>query len=140
MDDFTPIDHKDSDLEYRNEVRGFVEQAVGSKLVDITSEEELIGDWERTCPYLPDHDSQRFSYLFDGTFRSPYDADDTPRSKWKVERGTFTEITWCKPMPEFGIAEGTWNYETLHCAVTDTGSVAIWNGDGSLLLLLTKCV
>ena len=140
MHDFTPIDHKDSDPEYRAAVLDGIETVLGSKLTYVDSPDALLGDWNRSCPHLPDREPQRFSYLADGTFRSPYDSDDSPPGKWRIDNGTYTESTWCKPMPEYGMDEGTWNPETYHCAFAEDESIAIWNGDGSLLLLLTKCI
>lgn len=138
MTDFIPIDHKDSDPEYRVAVRRVVETVLGSKLVDIDSAEALLGEWDRTCPSLPGFESQRFSYQADGTFRSLHDMEDSPPGKWSIENGAYTETTWGAPIPEYGIHEGTWNPETYHCACTESGGIAIWNGDGSLLLLLTR--
>jgi hypothetical protein len=138
MDDFTPIDHKDSDREYRAAVREGIETLLGSKLRSLDSPDTLIGDWNRSFPHLPNGEPQRFTYLPDGTFLSPYDSADSPFGKWEVRNGTYIETTWCEPMPEYGIEDGTWNPETYHCAATDTGAVALWNGDGSMLLLLTK--
>jgi hypothetical protein len=138
MDDFTPIDHMDSDTVYRTAVREGVETLLGSKLRSLDSPDTLIGDWDRSFPRRPDGEPQRFTYLSDGTFRSRYDSADSPPGKWEVRNGTYMETTWCKPMPEYGIDDGTWNPETYHCAATDTGAVALWNGDGSMLLLLTK--
>ena len=139
MDDFTPIDHKDSDAEYRAAVRAGIESSVGSKLVDIDSRDSVVGDWDLSFPKRPDKAPLRFSFLPDGTIRSPYDEPETPSDKWRVDPGTFTAITWCKPMPEYGMDEGTWTSETYHCAVTEDGSVVRWNGDGSLLVLFKRC-
>lgn len=81
MHDFTPVDHKDSDPEYRAAVLDGIESAVGSKLHSIDSPEILIGSWNRSCPRLPNREPQRFTYLDDGTFRSPHDTDDSPRGQ-----------------------------------------------------------
>ncbi len=138
MADFTPVDHKDSDPEYRAAVRAGIETLLGTPIEDIQDPETLLGEWERASPHLAGTPSQRFCYLADGTFESPYDSEDSPRGQWQVEPGRYTETTWCQPMPEYGIDEGTWNPETYHCAVTDSGDVVIWNGDGSLLLLMKR--
>lgn len=138
MTDFTPIDHKDSDPEYRAAVRRDLETLLGSRLTELTCAEVMLGDWDRTCPRLPNRPAQRFCYFADGTFAAPYDAEGSPRGRWGVEHGVYTEITWGAPSPEYGIDEGTWNPSAYHCAATESGAIVIWNGDGSLLLLLTR--
>lgn len=47
MSDFTPIDHKDSDPEYRDHVRKEIESTLDTTLTD-ASAEALIGDWDHT--------------------------------------------------------------------------------------------
>lgn len=138
MADLTPIDHKDSDPGYRAAVRGGIETVLGAKLKELDSAESLLGDWNRTFPRIPNASAERFSYFADGTFSAPYDSEGSPRGFWTVEDGVYTETTWGEPIPEYDIHEGTWNPTTYHCAVTDAGEVVIWNGDGSLVLLLTR--
>jgi hypothetical protein len=137
MTDFKPIDHKDSDAEYRANVRKGIELSLGTTLT-VASTDALIGDWERTAAHRPSQPALRFTYFADGTFRSPYDSKEAPRRRWKIADGVYTELAWEEPMPEHDIHEGSWTPEEFHCAVTSTGSIAIWNGDGSMLLLLTR--
>lgn len=140
MTHFNPIDHKDSDPEYRAVVRRGIETRLGCGLTALESPEALLGDWNRTFPQLPKQASQQFSYFADGTFAAPDDTESSPRGRWTVEHGTYTETTWCAPVPEYGINEGTWNPSTYHAAVTPAGAIVLWNGDGSLLMLLTRPV
>lgn len=137
MSDFRPIDHKDSDVEYRANVRKGVESTLGTALSD-PSPDALIGEWDCTAPHLPSRPALHFTYFADGTFRSPYYSEEAPRQRWKIADGVYTELTWEEPMPEHGIPEGSWTPEEFHCAVTSTASIAIWNGDGSMLHLLTR--
>lgn len=138
MPDFIPIDHKDSDPDYRAAVRSGIEDILHSRLSEVADAEVFVGEWQRTCPRLPNRPAQGFTYLADGTFQAPYDREDSPRGRWAFEQGVYTEITWGAPSPEYGILEGTWNPTMYHCAMTEAGEIAIWNGDGSLLLLLTR--
>jgi hypothetical protein len=140
MPEFQPVDHKDSDQSYRTQVRAVVSEIIGSELIDVVDSSSLIGEWRCSFPRAPTLAPFTRSYFKDGTFASPFDKDGIPAAKWEIELGMYTEITWCEPMPEYGMDEGTWNYTTHHCAVTSDGSIAMWNGDASYLLLLKRKV
>jgi len=140
MPEFQPVDHKDSDQMYRSQVRAVVSEIIGSELRDVVDSSSLIGEWRCSYPRTPALAPSTRSYFNDGTFTSTFDKNGIPTAKWEIEVGKYTEITWCEPMPEYGIDEGTWNYTTYHCAVTLDGSIAMWNGDASFLTLLTRIV
>ncbi len=130
---FEPIDHKDSDLEYRFAVRSGIEQRHGT-LKSITSRDQLVGQW--THSILSD-DGTPYILNNDGTVNCKFDEESTPNGRWEFADDRFTDHTWCKPSPEYGLDEGTWNIEIYHCMITDEGIVVLWNGDGSLQMTLT---
>ena len=131
---FEPIDHKDSDLEYRQAVRSGIEQRHGP-LKSIPSRDELVGRWIHSLfsddgtPYVLDRE---------GTVHSKFDKVTNPKGKWEFSADRFTDHSWCEPMPESGIDEGTWNIEIYHCMMTEDGTVVLWKGDGSLQMSLKR--
>ena len=130
---FEPIDHKDSDLEYRQEVRDVIEKEYGP-LQSMSSRDELVGKWIHS---LFSEDDALYVLSEDGTVRCKFDNDANPNGKWSFETDRFTDWTWCEADPEFGLDEGTWNIESYHCMKTKNGRVVLWNGDGSLRMILT---
>lgn len=67
----------------------------------------------------------------------PLSAHSRP-GEWKFESGIYSQTTWVSPMPEYGMHEASWNEEAYHCAQTADGRIVYWNGDGSLVVTLTK--
>lgn len=138
MSGFSPIDHKDSDREYRSLVRTSVEGRVGGKLRDITSASELVGDWVQTPTFSHDGSPTVRRFHEDGTCTLELGPQKLPEAKWRILPGVFVEETWCDPMPDYGIDEGCWSEERYHCALCDDGRVVYWNGDSSLLVELQR--
>lgn len=99
MSDFKPIDHKDSDAEHRANVREGIELELGTTLRDAPSD-ALVGEWDCTTPHRPKEPAMRFTYFADGTFRSPSNSEDSPRRRWRIAEGVYTELTWDEPMPD----------------------------------------
>jgi hypothetical protein len=59
--------------------------------------------------------------------------------EWRLNRdGTFSLLTWCPPDPEFGIDKAQLDEERSFVAALADGRLVMWNGDGSLLLVLSR--
>ena len=59
--------------------------------------------------------------------------------EWRLNRdGTFSLLTSCPPAPEFGIGEPQLDEERSFVAALADGRLVMWNGDGSLLLVLSR--
>jgi len=138
---FVPIDHKDSDPEYRAAVRKSVEQTVGEKLLPVENPQSLVGDWEVSFPRVPAWQGKPTIYSFraDETYStSPQPADPAHPSRWKIERGeAMVQSSWCPPLPEVGIKKGSYSRQVYHCAWLASGRFVLWNGDSSLIQLLS---
>lgn len=137
MSDFTPVDHKDSDPEYRRAVRAAVESVVGSTLTDVTEPATLFGHWRQAFAAFPDQDPQNYEYRADGTLVSPYDQPGNPPNEWRLVANQCVQLTWCEPMPDYGMPEGTYEETRYHCAKSDDGKIVLWNGDGSIIITLS---
>lgn len=136
MSDFDPIDHKELDQEYVARVRGFVAKRVGSELLPIEDAAFWIGRW---CSSLKKKAQAEYNieYLNDSTFKLSAAAADSKPGRWKLKGDAYFETTWVPPMPEYGIEEESWNQEAYRCARAADGSIVYWNGDGSLVVILT---
>lgn len=141
MSKFIPIDHKDSDPEYRGLVRKNVESIVGEPLLEVVDRQLLVGRWQVTFPAVPSLNQNPAIYEFqeDGTFSTSYGPEDEEHpSHWRVERGeAMLKTTWCPPIPEYEIEEGTYSGETYHCAWLASGRFVLWNGDDSAVQLFS---
>lgn len=135
MADFAPIDHKDSDAEYRELVRQTTEQIVGAKLLEIVNAEEFHGQWQVTHPPL-NIEPHICEFFPNGTHAHQFSDAEKPSDKWSFDSGVLVEETWFDPMPDYGIEEGGFEENKYHGAKTEDGCIAIWNGDGSILRLL----
>ncbi len=59
--------------------------------------------------------------------------------EWRLNRdGTFSLLTRCPPAPEFGIDEPQMEEDRRLVAALTDGRLVMWNGDGSLLLVLSR--
>lgn len=130
---FEPIDHKDSDADYRRDVRQAVESQYG-ELKPTPSRSELVGSWIHS---LYSNDGTPYRLHEDGTVSCQFDSDTGPKGRWSFEDDRFTSQTWCEPTPEYGLDEGAWDEAVYHCMMTGKGTVVLWNGDGSLIMTLT---
>ena len=137
MTEFKPIDHKDSDAEYASLVRTAVATKAGCELLSTVDPAALIGRWRSSIDYRHgkpfDHDFRR-----DGTHSMPISYAGPKANTWRIDGDHFIEQSWCPPAPEYDIHEPMSNVETFRCAQLVDGRFAYWNGDGSLLVFLTR--
>ena len=137
MSDFTPVDHKESDPEYVALVRKSVAQRLDTTLQDIDDPAFIIGRWRSSISRQQTHDYD-LEHMPDGTIADPGGTSDEHSSKWKIGNDTYEVTSWCPPMPEYGMDTGSWTGEAYRCARTEDGRFVYWNGDGSLIVTLTK--
>ena len=137
MPDFIPIDHKESDADYAAMVRESIGRRLAIELLPITDPAAFIGRWRSSVTHAsgPDYDIE---HLNDGTLNIAFQPTDGKPGKWALEFGTYIQTTWVPPMPEYGMEEESWNQEAYRCAMTPDGRIVYWNGDGSLVVTLTK--
>lgn len=129
---FEPIDHKDSDPEYRQRVRAAMERTYGP-LSSIASRSDLVGKWKHSSY----GDDTPYVLHEDGTVSGKYDNASNPKGRWNFANDRFEDQTWYEPSPEYGLHDGGWNVEEYHCMITRDGVVVMWNGDGSMQMTLT---
>lgn len=137
MHSFRPIDHKDSDPEYAALVRGDVAKRAGCDLLDTVDPTAIVGRWRSSIDYRHkesfDHD-----FRADGTCSTPISFLGPTPNTWRIDGDHFIKHSWCPPAPEYGIHEPMDNIETYRCALLSDGRFAYWNGDGSLVVFLTR--
>ena len=142
MDEASPIDHKDEPGEYRAQVRAAVFGRVGGTGQPVTSEEQLVGSWDVVvvgpAGPLP---GPAFVYRLGGEGDSVVEvvgqSEKPSAGEWRLNPdATFSLLTWCPPDPEFGIDDPQLDEDRRHVAALADGRVVMWNGDGSLVLLL----
>ena len=138
MNDYESADHKDSDYEYGALVRSGVEQRLGCKPDEEAGADRLIGRWVSSIGSNKgsDHDIEFFA---DQTFLRPNGFVGPTPNTWSVQRGLFTETSWSPPVPEYDIPDPMQGQERYRCAFTTDGRFVYWNGDGSLVVILTRC-
>jgi hypothetical protein len=141
-----PIDHKDEPGDYRQKVREEVEKRVGMPAQPVGSRDELLASWnvaiDTSFGKLPPE--PRFVYHLrpDGTCVIETTVEgrtlqDT--GKWRLNGdGTFSLLTLCPAAPEFGIDQPQLDEDRRHVAALADGRLVMWNGDGSLLLVLSR--
>jgi hypothetical protein len=137
MNDFRPIDHKDSDAAYAALVRNGVAQRAGCELLDAVDPLFLIGRWVSSIDYKHD---ETFDHEFraDGTSNMPIAYRGPTPNTWRIDGDHFIVRSWSLPIPEYGINEPMDGIERYRCAVLADGRFAYWNGDGSLVVFLTR--
>jgi hypothetical protein len=141
-----PIDHKDDPGDYRQTVREGVEKRVGMRGQPVTRPDELVGSWEvaadTSLGKLPPKPLFVYHLREDGSSIIETTAGGgTHRNtgEWRLNRdGTFSLLTWCQPDPEFGIDKPQLDEERSFVAALADGRLVMWNGDGSLLLVLSR--
>jgi len=137
MPDFIPIDHKESDVEYVALVRNSVAKRLKTTLENVDDPSFLVGRWRSSLSRRSASDYD-FEHLADGTFASRDATSVGPAGRWKLEGGAYVVTSWCPPLPEDKIDEGFWEAEAFRCAKTGQGQIVYWNGDGSLVVTLTR--
>ena len=109
---FEPVDHKDSSLNYREEVWTAVSEVLSSSLHSVQNADSLVGDWRLTY-----HSSKR-----EVTYRFSQD-----KSLSIGIDGSESQVMFAVDKPGVVNVDG----ETYHCAFTTDGKLVIFNGDGS---------
>jgi hypothetical protein len=140
------IHHKDEPGEYRAKVREGVWKRVGMPGQAVTGRDELIGSWDVAADtsFGKRQPEPRFVYHLRAdescvieTSAGGKTHQDT--GKWRLNGdGTFSLLTRCAPAPEYGINESQLDEDRRHVAALAGGRLVMWNGDGSLLLILSR--
>ena len=134
---FRPIDHKDSDAEYSALVRGSVAKRAGCELLDSFDHAALVGRWKSSIDYRH-NETYDYDFRADGTYSMPISFSGPTPNTWRIDGDHFIEHSWCPPAPEYGIHDPMDNVETYRCSMLSDGRFAYWNGDGSLVVFLTR--
>jgi hypothetical protein len=134
---FAPVDHKESDADYVALVRDSVAKRLDTKLLPIEESVVLHGRWRSSVTHAPNAEYD-IEHLEDGTLNFAGERKDAKPGKWALKSDVYIQTTWVPPMPEYGIEEESWNQEAYRCALTADGRIVYWNGDGSLVVTLTK--
>ena len=140
------IDPKDEPGEYRDRVREAVGKRVGVQGQPVTSRDELVGSWEVAADTsfgkLPPEPVFVYHLRADGscvieTAAGGRTHRDTGR--WRLnDDGTFTLRTDCPPDPSTpGLEHGAVDESRYFLLGLPDGRRVLWNGDGSLLLVLS---
>ncbi len=142
LDVASPIDHKDEAGEYRAQVRAAVFGRAGETGQPVTSREQLVGSWDAVVVGLAGPlPVPAFVYRLGGGGDSVVEVvgqSGTPSAgEWRLNPdATFSLLTWCPPQPEYGIDDPQLDEDRRHVAALADGRVVMWNGDGSLVLML----
>jgi hypothetical protein len=143
MEDYDPVDHKDTPGEYRSAVRSGVFKRVGEVGTGLTSREQLIGDW--TARFVGMHGEtlgKPIVYRLRPDGQAIIEMEGQPpstRNEWRLNAdGTFSLMVWCDAMPKYGLLEPTLEEGRMHAVALESGSFVLWNGDGSLVILLSR--
>jgi hypothetical protein len=142
MDKPAPIDHKDEPGAYRSQVRAAVFTRIGCAGLSVASRGQLTGSWDVAVVGLGPAPAPIFAYHLreDGKAAIERVGQLGPPStgEWQPNPdGTFSMLTSCPLDPEFGIDESSSDEDRRHVAALPDGRLVIWNGDGSMVLLLS---
>ncbi len=137
-----PVDHKDKPGKYRQQVRAGVFSRVGAQGRPVASREPLVGDWAVSFVGLHGEKlEQRFVYRLKPDGSAVIEMNPEPPStenKWRLnEDGSFSMLVWVAAMPEYGLPDPCHEEERMHLAALPHGRFVLWNGDGSLVELLS---
>jgi hypothetical protein len=109
----------------------------------VTSVEQIAGDWVMT--FVGMHGEKRGKptvYRFRQSGHAIIQVEGQPastRNEWRLNaNGTFSLMIWCDAMPKYGLLEPTREEARMHAAVLNGGDIVLWNGDGSLVKLLSR--
>jgi hypothetical protein len=137
-----PIDMKDIPGPYRDEVRAAVLGRLGGG-GPLARPEELTGSWDVAFDRsLGGATQPAFVYHLrpDGTSEVEVAGGEVgpTTGHWSLNPdGTFSLMTWCPPLPEVAIPEWGMEEARFHLAGLADGRRVIWDGDGSLVLVLS---
>jgi hypothetical protein len=142
MDEPAPIDHKDETGEYRDQVRAGVFSRVEAPGQPVASRDQVAGSWDVAFVGLGPAPTPMFVYHLreDGkaTIEVVAQAGLTSVGEWRLNPdGTFSLLTRYPPDPALGIDEPQTEDDRRHVAALPGGRLVMWNGDGSLTLLLS---
>lgn len=136
-----PIDHMDTPGEYRQQVRAGVFGRMGTPGRAVGDRKELLGDWDVGFVGLAGGEPEpAFVYRLRPDGGAVVEMPGQPPSlgEWRLNPdGTFSLLTWCPADPEFGMPEPQLDEDRRHLAALPNGRLVTWNGDGSLVLLLS---
>jgi hypothetical protein len=135
------IDHKDEPGAYRQKVREGVEKRMGVQGQAVKSGDELIGSWD-VAPETTKEPAFVYHLRQDGncvieTIAEGGRHQDT--GKWRLNAdGTLTLVTEIPPDPSIpGLEKGAEEENKYFLLSLRDGRRVMWNGDGSLLLVLS---
>ncbi|WP_259636582.1 hypothetical protein [Stieleria sedimenti] len=126
MEDPTPIDHKDSDLDYRRQVWKAVAQRVGSELTPMGKGADLTGEWVVEFEMFGSRRPMtKYHFLGDNQLdvvRSENQAEIRDRTNFEVV--SDGRVLTCE--------------ECFHGAMTEGGEFVLFNGDSSVVMVGTN--
>ena len=139
-----PVDHKDEPGEYRERVRAGVLGRVGAQGSAVTSREKLVGDWlVGFVGFQGQEPKQAFVYRLTSDGKAVIEMTGqlaSTENKWRLnEDGSFSMLVWIAAMPEYGLRP-TQPMKKSGCTSAvplPDGRFVLWNGDGSLVKLLS---
>lgn len=141
--DYEPIDHKDRPGEYRSEVRLSVFHRVGSTGANVTSRQQIVGGWAvNRVDLRGGKHGKPILYRLRADGQAIIEMEARPpstRNEWRLNGdGTFSLMVWCEALPEDGLPLPTLEEIRMHAAALENGKLLLWNGDGSLVMLLSR--
>jgi hypothetical protein len=140
------IDHMDEPGAYREKVREGVMKRIGMQGQPVTSRDELVGSWDvaadTSLGKLPLEPMFVYQLRQDGscvieTILGGSKHQDT--GKWRLNGdGTFTLLAEIPPDPSTpGLEKGAAEENKYFLLALPDGRRVIWNGDGSLVMVLS---
>lgn len=137
-----PIDHKDEPGEYRQRVRSNVFDRVGVRGEPVASADQFVGSWRVHFVGMRGETSGQSSvYRLSTGGRAVVESAGQPpaeNDRWRLNAdGSVSWLVWCAAMPEYGLPEPTYQEQRMHAAALSDGRLVLWNGDGSLVKLLS---
>jgi len=136
-----PLDHKDKPGEYRQQVRAAVFGRVGAQGSPVASREKLVGDWLASFVGFQGQPKHAFAYRLTSDGRAVIEMTGEPAStenEWRLnEDGSFSLLVWIAAMPEYGLPDPSHEEQRMHLAALPDGRFVLWNGDSSLVQLLS---
>jgi hypothetical protein len=141
-----PIDHMDEVGAYRERVREGVMKRVGMQGQPVASRDALVGSWDVAAatslgkappePRFVYHLGADGGCVIETTVGGRTHRDT---GKWRLNGdGTFTLLIDCPPDPSTpGLEQGAVDESRYFLLGLPDGRRVLWNGDGSLLLVLT---
>jgi hypothetical protein len=141
-----PIDHRDEPGEYREKVREGVIKRIGIPGQPVTNRDDLIGSWDVAADTsfgkLPPEPMSVYHLRADGscvTETTTGTRTHRDTGKWRLnDDGTFSHLTVFPPDPSTpGLEKGAVEDNRYFLLGLADGRRVLWNGDGSLLLVLS---